>query len=192
MPPNIPHLRQTLWQNPCSGLSLNVAKCEWAMQETNYLGYQLGNGELQPQACKVQAIRDSPRPRMKKVVLHLTSWVLWAGTTGSPLTLPQLQHHWRTYYRKQERTQWNGPRPAKMCSAPVLQSPDFTRRLLVQCLAIKWVLEALRYYLLGLWPGDQPSGTNLGTFHERPQRSSDPVVLGSPALQIPNPALPRE
>lgn len=42
-------------QDP-KGLTLNVAKCEWAKEKNNYLGYHLGNGELRPQVDKVEAI----------------------------------------------------------------------------------------------------------------------------------------
>lgn len=65
---NLQHMRQTLERITEAGLTLNVAKCEWAKQEANYLGYHLGNGQLCPQVDKMEAIRQSPRPNIKKEV----------------------------------------------------------------------------------------------------------------------------
>lgn len=62
------HLRRVLQQIHEAGLNLNAQKCEWAQQETKYLGYLLGKGAVQPQVDKVEAIQNSPRPRTKKQV----------------------------------------------------------------------------------------------------------------------------
>ncbi len=50
------HLEKTLSKIQEAGLTVNVAKCEWAKSETNYIGYHLGNGELRPQVDKVEAV----------------------------------------------------------------------------------------------------------------------------------------
>lgn len=36
------------------------------MEETKYLGYQLGRGEVQSQVIKIEAIYSCPRPRTNK------------------------------------------------------------------------------------------------------------------------------
>lgn len=46
---HVHHLHTILQKIQRAGLTLNVAKCEWARQETRYLGFQLGNGEIRPQ-----------------------------------------------------------------------------------------------------------------------------------------------
>ncbi len=62
------HLEKTMSKIQEAGLTLNVAKCEWAKSETKYLGYHLGNEELRHQVDKVEAVWHRPRPRTKKEV----------------------------------------------------------------------------------------------------------------------------
>ncbi len=196
---HLEHLRQTLEKIQAAGLSLNVAKCEWARQETGYLGYHLGNGELRPQICKVEAIQCSPRPRTKKEVrsfLGLVGWYRRFIPDFANIATPLTDLLTKT---GKNPVAWTGAceeafntLKERMCSDPVLQSPNFDQRFLVQvdasekgigavlaqgtageekpvvflsrkhlpretrystiekeCLAIKWSLESLRYYLLG-------------------------------------------
>lgn len=69
------HLTKTLKRIQDAGLTLNVKKCEWARQEISNLGYHLGNGNLRPQVDKVEAIRWSPRPSLKKEMRSFLSLV---------------------------------------------------------------------------------------------------------------------
>lgn len=62
---HLQHLHRVLNKISEAGLTLNVSKCELPRQETRYLGFQLGNGEVRPQVDKVEAIRNCPRPRTK-------------------------------------------------------------------------------------------------------------------------------
>lgn len=196
---HLQHLKQTLKNIAAAGLTLNVGKCEWARQEASYLGYHLGKGQLCPQVNKVEAIRQSPKPKTKKEVRSFLGLVGWYrrfvpnfASIAAPLT--DLLNK-----KVVNPIPWTGDCEAafktlreKMCSSPVLQSPDFTKSFLVQvdasaiglravlvqgaqgnekpviylsrkllpretrylaiekeCLAIKWALESLQYYLLG-------------------------------------------
>lgn len=65
---HLEHLHLVLGAINAAGLTLNVQKCEWAKQETRYLEYQLGRGEVLPQVDKVEAILNSPRPCTRKQV----------------------------------------------------------------------------------------------------------------------------
>ncbi|KAL0174904.1 hypothetical protein M9458_030872, partial [Cirrhinus mrigala] len=196
---HLQHLRRTLKKITVAGLTLNVGKCEWARQDASYLGYHLGNGQLRPQVNKVEAIRQSPRPKTKKEVrsfLRLVGWYRWFvpnfASIAAPLSnllnksvvnpIPWTEDCEAAFKTLKE----------KMCSSLVLQSPDFTQSFLVQvdassiglravlvqgtqgnekpviyfsrkllprethysaiekeCLAVKWALETLWYYLLG-------------------------------------------
>ncbi len=60
------HVQQTLEKIQAAGLTLNVAKCEWARQEASYLGDYLGNGQLRPQVDKVEAVLRSSRPKSRR------------------------------------------------------------------------------------------------------------------------------
>ena len=65
------HLRQlraVLGELRRAGLTANPAKCRLGLEETSYLGYQVGRGNVRPQESKVAAIRDWPRPTSKKLV----------------------------------------------------------------------------------------------------------------------------
>lgn len=50
------HLGQTMEKIQEVGFTLNVAKCEWAKSEKNYLGNHLENSDLRPQVDKVEVI----------------------------------------------------------------------------------------------------------------------------------------
>ena len=49
-------------------LTANPTKCRLGLEETAYLGYQVGRGNVRPQESKVAAVRDWPRPTTKKQV----------------------------------------------------------------------------------------------------------------------------
>ncbi|XP_024136818.1 uncharacterized protein LOC112151925 [Oryzias melastigma] len=136
---HLQHLSLVLGRIQDAGLTLNVAKCEWAQRESCYLGYLLGGGEVRPQVDKVEAIRNCPRPRTKKEVrsfLGLAGWyrrfVHQFATIAAPLTA-------LTEKRQKNPIIWTDEcelafktLKAKLCSSPVLKSPDFTKRFLVQ------------------------------------------------------------
>ena len=65
------HLRQlraVLAELRRAGLTANPTKCRLGLEETAYLGYRVGRGNVRPQDSKVAAIRDWPRPTTKKQV----------------------------------------------------------------------------------------------------------------------------
>ncbi|KAL0199477.1 hypothetical protein M9458_008017, partial [Cirrhinus mrigala] len=136
---HLQHLRQTLKKITEAGLTLNIGKCEWARQEASYLGYHLDNGQLCPQVNKVEAIRQSPRPKMKKEVrpfLGLVGWYRWFVPNLTSIAAPLTNLLKKSVANP---IQWNKDCKVafktlkeKMCSSPVLQSPAFTQSFLVQ------------------------------------------------------------
>ncbi len=133
------HLEKTLSKIQEAGLTLNVAKCEWAKSETNYLGYHLGNGELRPQVDKVEAVRCSPRPRTKKEVRSFLGLVGWYqcfipnfSTTAVPLTNLLCKRVNNPITWTEECDSAFNILKKQMCSCPVLKSPDFTKEFVVQ------------------------------------------------------------
>lgn len=65
---HVQHLSLVLEKIQQARLTLNPGKREWARQETKYLGYQLGRGEIRPQVDKVEAIQNCPRPKKLTVI----------------------------------------------------------------------------------------------------------------------------
>lgn len=58
------------------GLRIKLKKCEFAKQETEYLGYIIGNGKVKPSLLKTRAIQDYPTPTNSK---HLQQFLGLAG-----------------------------------------------------------------------------------------------------------------
>ncbi len=136
---HLQHLQQILKRIEEAGLTLNVSKCEWARQEANYLGYHLGNGQLRPQVDKVEAIRRSPQPKTKKEVrsfLGLVGWYRRFVPNFASIAAPLTNMLSKTVtnpipWTDDCETAFNSLKE-KMCSSPVLQSPDFSQKFLVQ------------------------------------------------------------
>ncbi|KAM7394882.1 hypothetical protein PAMA_006561 [Pampus argenteus] len=136
---HLEHVSLVLGKIQEAGLTLNPSKCEWARQETQYLGYQLGRGQVRPQVDKVEAIRNCPRPRTKKEVrsfLGLAGWyrrfVPQFATIAAPLTaLTSKDQRNPVTWSNDCETAFDTLK-TYLCSSPVLQSPDFSRRFLVQ------------------------------------------------------------
>ncbi|KAK7880009.1 hypothetical protein WMY93_033328 [Mugilogobius chulae] len=136
---HIQHLSLVLKKIEQAGLTLNPAKCEWARQETRYLGYHLGQGEVRPQVDKVEAILKSPRPHTKKEVrsfLGLAGWyrrfVPQFATIAAPLTALTTKDQRNPVIWTEDCETAFRTLKAHLCSSPVLKSPDFSKRFLVQ------------------------------------------------------------
>lgn len=182
-----------------AGLTANPKKCRLGLRDADYLGFTIGRGCVKPQAGKVEAIRNWPRPQTKKQVrtfVGLTSYyrrfVPHFSSLAAPLTdLTKSRLADRILWTEETEKAFQELKEA-LCSGPVLVTPDFSKPLIVQtdasetgvgavlsqlqegeehpityisrkllpreqnystiekeCLAIKWALEELKYYLLG-------------------------------------------
>lgn len=65
---HLTRLREVLSALRRAGLTANPRKCHLGLDEARYLGYRIGRGLILPQNEKVAAIRDCPRPTIKKQV----------------------------------------------------------------------------------------------------------------------------
>lgn len=52
------HLKAILQELRAATLTANLKKCGFGQEETQYLGFQIGQGRIQPVPDKVAAIRD--------------------------------------------------------------------------------------------------------------------------------------
>ena len=73
-------LEQVMTQLQDNGFSVNPRKCEWAVQETNFLGYWLTLNGLKPWRKKIDAILRLQRPRTIKDLRFFISSVTYDRT----------------------------------------------------------------------------------------------------------------
>ena len=135
---HIRQLRAVLAELRRAGLTANPAKCRLGLEETSYLGYQVGRGNVRPQESKVAAIRDWPRPTSKKQVKSFLGlvgkyqrFIPGFATLASPLND-------LTRKALPDRVTWSdaaerafGDLRRALCSEPVLLTPNFSLPLLV-------------------------------------------------------------
>ena len=122
-----------------AGLTVKPAKCTLGAATCTYLGHVVGNGAVRTEPSKLQAVADFPRPRTKTQVrefLCLTGYyrrfIPNYATLATPLTD-------LTKKSAPTQVQWTdkcghafGKLNNRLCSDPVLGSPDFTRPFILQ------------------------------------------------------------
>ena len=62
------HIRGVLERLRKAGLTAKPRKCQFGMQQCSYLGHIVGNGVVQPELAKLQAVEAFPTPTSKKQV----------------------------------------------------------------------------------------------------------------------------
>ncbi|MGH0125867.1 UNVERIFIED_CONTAM: hypothetical protein FKN15_074287 [Acipenser sinensis] len=122
-----------------AGLTANLGKCAFGKQETQYLGFLMGNGRVKPIASKVQALVETAIPRTKPQVRSLLGlagyyrrFIPEYATIVNPLveltkkTAPKI-------------VRWTGECQGafdtikrRLCQAPALISPDFSKEFILQ------------------------------------------------------------
>ncbi len=63
---HLDHLRQVLTTLRNNKLFIKMVKCFWAKRETDYLGFNVGNGIVRTSPSKVAAVKDWPLPETQK------------------------------------------------------------------------------------------------------------------------------
>ncbi|CAM5155407.1 unnamed protein product, partial [Natator depressus] len=180
-------------------LTANPKKCRIGREETTYLGYTLGRGQVRPLIGKVQALQECPVPTTKRQVRQFLGlagyyrrFVPHFASITAPLTeLLTKDSPRRVHWSNECETAFRTIKE-RLCSNPILFSPDFHHDFIVQtdasgvglgavlsqevdgeedpivnlsrklfprernysvvekeALAVKWAVDALRYYLLG-------------------------------------------
>ncbi|KAK7929500.1 hypothetical protein WMY93_005895 [Mugilogobius chulae] len=168
------HLQEVLKRIQAAGLTINPKKCAMAHREVEYLGYTIGFGKIKPQVQKMEAICSFPVPTTKKKVRGFIGLVGWyrkfipqfadRSAILNDLTknsAPNKSPDFDLPFILQTDASGVG------LGAVLLQEKDgdrrpvvfLSRRLLDQetrysavekeCLAMKWAIDSLRYYLLG-------------------------------------------
>ena len=133
------HLREVLNRIQKAGLKVKPGKCQLGMTYCVYLGHVIGNGEIRPEMSKVKAVQDFKVPTTKKAVrafLGLTEYyrkfipdyasivtVLTDLTRKSQPTKVQWTTECEAAFRRLKTA---------LCSAPVLNSPNFSKEFILQ------------------------------------------------------------
>ena len=133
------HIRAVLDRLRKAGLTAKPRKCQFGMEQCSYLGHIVGNGVVQPELAKLQAVEAFPTPTSKKQVrtfLGLTGYyrkfipnyvsvacpltdLTKKSAPNCPVWMNQCEEAFQTLKRL-------------LCSAPVLKGPDFNKPLILQ------------------------------------------------------------
>ena len=126
-----------------AGLKLKPSKCEFGMQEVNYLGFQISNKGLSVSHRKVKALLATEPPKLTK---NLKSFLCamnyyrslipcYARVTAALLEQSN---------KKSKLVSWTESTMADflnlkkaLASSPILEFPDFDKQFVIQCDASK-------------------------------------------------------
>ena len=133
------HIRAVLDRLRKAGLTAKPRKCQFGMQQCSYLGHIVGNGVVQPELAKLQAVEAFPTPTSKRQVrtfLGLTGYyrkfIPNYASVACPLTdltkksapnCPVWTNQCEEAFQTLKRL---------LCSAPVLKGPDFNKHFILQ------------------------------------------------------------
>lgn len=130
------HIHSILGKLREAGLTM---KCQFAMYQCAYLGHVVGNGEIRPDKSKIQAVENFLTPATKRQVrasLGLTGYNMkfianYAELTAdlTDLTKKDVPScvRWTAACEKAFQALKD-----KLCSAPVLRSPNFDKQFILQ------------------------------------------------------------
>lgn len=120
-----------------AGLTVNLAKCEFARATVTYLGHIVGQGQVRPVDIKVQAILYYPPPTTKKELMRFLGLVGYYrsfcpnfSTVVVPLT-NLLKSNVRFEWSTACQSAFNNVK-ALLCAAPVLVAPKMEESFKVQ------------------------------------------------------------
>ncbi|XP_044572730.1 uncharacterized protein LOC6503773 isoform X1 [Drosophila ananassae] len=125
-----------------AGLTINVQKSHFCVQHVKYLGHVIGEGEIRTDPEKVAAIEKFPLPKTLKSLRSFLGMAGWYrkfidnfATVAAPLT--DLLRAKRKFTMTEKGHQAFIELKRRLCTAPVLRSPDFTKPFYIQCDASK-------------------------------------------------------
>jgi hypothetical protein len=136
---HILHLRTVLGRLRAAGLTAKPAKCQLGNNQCDYLGHSVGNGEIRPEATKIEAVANFPLPVTKKDVrafLGLSGYYRRFIPDYATIALPLTD---LTRKSAPNNVVWTDACAAAfhelkkhLTCAPVLKSPDFTKEFVLQ------------------------------------------------------------
>ena len=133
------HIRTVFGRLRDAGLTAKPKKCQFGMSQCVYLGHVVGDGVVQPEQSKIEAVESFPVPRTKKQVhsfLGLTGYyrkfIPDYAAIATPLTdLTRKTAPTRVVWSADCDTAFKELK-GLLCSCPVLKSPDFDKPFVLQ------------------------------------------------------------
>ena len=136
---HLQHIQQVMERLQKVGLKVKRKKCQFGMSRCVYLGHVIGSGVVEPEASKVEAIQSFSVPETRKEVrafLGLTGYYRKFIPDFASIAAPLSD---LTRKSSPNRFKWtpecNAPFTTlkqKMCSSPVLKTPDFAKPFTLQ------------------------------------------------------------
>ena len=133
------HIRSVLEQLRKAGLTAKAKKCEFGASECVYLGHIVGSGSVKPEMDKTDAIRQFPTPQTKKDVhsfLGITGYYRRFVANYSDIAAPLTD---LTKKNAPNKVSWTpsceqafNTLKERLCSEPILKSPDFECPFILQ------------------------------------------------------------
>ena len=146
-------------------LYLKPEKCAFEQTEIEFLGVTVGNGKIQMDPSKVQAIKNWSTPKNPtdvRAFLGFTGYYRYFIEKYSLLARPLLD-----LTKKSVEWHWGKPQEdafqtlkLKMCNKPVLMQPDFNKRFYLQTDASGYSMGAILSQ-----EGEQPSKSTTPKLH---------------------------
>ena len=135
---HLAHLAQVLTRLRDAGLTVKPKKCCLAMVQTTFLGHLIGERQVRPDPAKIEVVASWPEPKCKK---QMRSFLGLAGyyrrfipqfaTVAAPLTALTTKAQPSTIHLGGSSREAFLSLKAKLTSAPVLHSPDFSREFIL-------------------------------------------------------------
>ena len=143
------HLEEVLSAFKSAGMTLKLAKCNFALPRVKFIGHLVGSGQRLPLQDKLQAIRDIPEPKTKKALrsfLGLISfyreYVYGFAHYATPLTdLTKKNVKNKIQFTDCERVAFNTLKQL-LCNATALQTPDYDKEFIIHTDASDYAVAA--------------------------------------------------
>ena len=131
------HLRDILERLRAAGVTAKPPKCQFAMAERTYLGHIVGNGKIQPEPDKIRAVETFPQPVTKKhagegISGYYRKFIPDYATGALPLTGLTRKNAPTDVTWSEQCTRAFAELKWRLCTIPVLSSPDCERQFTLQ------------------------------------------------------------
>ena len=136
---HLTHIRSILQRLREAGLTVKPRKCQLAMGKCSYLGHIVGDGIIQPEKSKLEAVKNYPTPTTKKrvrVFLGLTGYYrkfipAYANLAVTLTDLTRKSAPTRVRWTSECEKAFQSLKEA-LCSRPILRSPDLDKEFILQ------------------------------------------------------------